>query len=127
MSSVQFEFKGSNYSYAKFYTGFGLTVTAYLLFSAFLAWHLGTLAAAQPQVIGYLAWAFALVQLACLVLSVLYFFIPAISRALASRFLSGRVGCSAAGALTLLLSRLRACRPCWPCSNVRRRGDGRHQ
>jgi hypothetical protein len=79
MSSVQFEFKGSNYSYAKFYIGFGLTVTAYLLFSAFLAWHLGTLAAAQPQAIVAIAWAFALVQLACLVLSVLYFFIlPAI-------------------------------------------------
>ena len=95
MSSVQFEFKGSNYSYAKFYTGFGLTVTAYLLFSAFLAWHLGTLAAAQPQVIGFLAWAFALVQLACLVLSVLYFFIvPAI--------LSGVVFACLAGAGWLL-------------------------
>jgi hypothetical protein len=75
MSSVKFEFNGSSISYAKFYNGFGLTVTAYLLFSAFLAWHLGTLAAVQPQAIGSLSWAFALVQLACFALSVLYLFI----------------------------------------------------
>jgi len=75
MNSVHFEFAGSTYSYAGFYTGFGLTVTAYMLFSAFLAWQLGTLAARQPRAIGALAWGFAAVQLACLVLSVLYFFL----------------------------------------------------
>jgi hypothetical protein len=75
MSSVHFEFNGGNYSYAGFYTGFGLMVTAYMLFSAFLAWHLGTVAASEPQSIRALAWVFAALQLACLVLSVLYFFI----------------------------------------------------
>lgn len=40
MNSVRFEFKGASHSYGGFYTGFGLTVTAYLVFSAFLAWHL---------------------------------------------------------------------------------------
>jgi hypothetical protein len=79
MNSVLFEFKGSNYSYGGFYKGFGLTVTAYLLFSAFLAWHLGWLASTSPQSIGALAWVFAAVQLACLVLSLLYFFlVPAL-------------------------------------------------
>ena len=75
MNAVQFEFKGAYYSYGRFYTGFGLTITAYLLFSAFLAWHLGALAASQPQSIGALAWAFVAVQLACLALSVTYFFL----------------------------------------------------
>ncbi len=79
MDSVRFDFKGSSYSYGGFYKGFGLTVTAYLLFSAFLAWHLGGLASASPQSIGTLAWAFAAVQLACFVLSLLYFFlVPAL-------------------------------------------------
>lgn len=79
MNSVRFGFKGASYTYGGFYTGFGLTITAYLLFAAFLAWHLGGLAASQAQGIGALAWAFAPVQLACLVLSVAYFFpLPAL-------------------------------------------------
>ena len=79
MNSVHFEFNGAARSYGEFYTGFGLMVTAYLLFFAFLAWHLGGLAASQPQAIGALAWAFVAVQLASLVLSVVYFFVvPAV-------------------------------------------------
>jgi hypothetical protein len=79
MNSVQFEIKGASGSYGKFYTGFGLTVTAYLVFSAFLAWHLGGMAASQPQAVRALAWAFAAVQLACLGLTVAYFFLlPAV-------------------------------------------------
>jgi hypothetical protein len=75
MTSVQFELDGAKYSYANFYTGFGLQITAYMLFSAFLAWHLGTVAKRQPEIIGALGWMFAAVQLACLVLSILYFFL----------------------------------------------------
>ena len=45
MNPVTFDLKGSNYSYGGFYKGFGLTVTAYPLFSAALAWHLGNSAA----------------------------------------------------------------------------------
>lgn len=45
INSGAFEFKGSNYSYGGFYKGFGLTVTAYLLFSAALAWRLDSSAA----------------------------------------------------------------------------------
>jgi hypothetical protein len=75
MNSVPFEFNGAARSYGEFYTGFGLMVTAYLLFCAFLAWHLGGLAASRPQAIGVLAWAFVAVQLASLVLSVIYFFV----------------------------------------------------
>jgi hypothetical protein len=79
MNSVHFEFNGAVRSYGEFYTGFGLMATAYLLFFAFLAWHLGGLAAGRPQAIGVLAWAFVAVQLASLVLSVVYFFVvPAV-------------------------------------------------
>ncbi len=53
-------------------------MTAYLLFAAFLAWHLGALARSSPQAIGLLGWAFFLVQVASLVLSWVYFFaVPA--------------------------------------------------
>lgn len=73
MYSVQFQVGGSSFSYGGFYKGFGLFVTAYLLFSAFLAWHLGGLANSNPQAIGALGWAFFSVQVASLVLSWIYF------------------------------------------------------
>lgn len=79
MNSVTFDFKGKSYSYGNFYRGFGLFVTAYLLFSTFLAWYLGGVAARTPGAIVSLAWAFVAVQLACLGLSVRYFFrVPAL-------------------------------------------------
>lgn len=75
MNGVHFDFNGAPRSYGEFYLGFGLLVTVYLLFTAVLAWHLGGLAVSQPRAIGYLAWAFVIVQAANLVLGVLYFFI----------------------------------------------------
>ncbi len=73
MISVHFPVGRSQFSYEGFYIGFGLFVTAYLLFSAFLAWHLGGLARANPRVIGALGWAFVGVQVVSLVLSAIYF------------------------------------------------------
>ena len=79
MNSVGFDFKGRKYTYAGFYKGFGLMVTAYLLFAACLAWSLGDLAATQSPAVAVIAWAFTATQAACLLLSVLYFFVvPAI-------------------------------------------------
>ena len=75
MNTVAFDFEGNNRTYGGFYTGFGLTVTAYLLFSAFVAWYLGRMAVAQPGSAVPLAWALVAVQLASLVLSVKYFFL----------------------------------------------------
>jgi hypothetical protein len=75
MNSVHFDLSGSSRTYSELYTGFGLTVTAYLLFAAFLAWHLGSLARTQPRAIGALAWAFVAVQLIGLGLSIRYFFL----------------------------------------------------
>lgn len=76
MQAVHFQVKGSNFTYADFYTGFGLYATVYLLFSAFLAWHLGKLARTAPQTIGSLGWVFVAVQVASLVLSWRYFLVP---------------------------------------------------
>ena len=76
MDAVTFEYRGRHYSYGNFYRGFGLFVTAYLLFAAFLAWHLGSVAADAYAANVGLAWAFAGVQLVCFGLSVRYFFLP---------------------------------------------------
>ena len=75
MNSVAFDFEGNNRTYGGFYTGFGLTVTADLLFAAFVAWYLGRLAASQPGSVAPLSWALVAVQLVSLVLSVKYFFL----------------------------------------------------
>ncbi len=76
MQNVRFQVKGSSFTYGEFYTGFGLYATVYLLFSAFLAWHLGDLARTAPQSIGALVWVFAAVQVASLILSWRYFLLP---------------------------------------------------
>ena len=73
MSSVHFQLRGESFSYGGFYRGFGLSITVTLLFSAFLAWYLGTLAGSNPQAIGWLGWAFTLVQVISIVLSWKYF------------------------------------------------------
>jgi len=73
MDHVFFEIGGAKYSYGNFYRGFGLFITAYLAFSAYLAWHLGTLANSHPGAIGALGWMFVLVQVASLVLGCVYF------------------------------------------------------
>ncbi len=79
MNDVHFAVGGKAYTYGGFYKGFGLTITVYLLFSALLAWHLGGLAAAHPEAIGILGWAFFAVQIASLVLTWVYFFpVPAV-------------------------------------------------
>lgn len=73
MNRVRFQVQGKTFSYGGFYTGFGLYITVYLLFSAFLSWHLGSLAGSDPQAIGALGWAFVAVQVASFVLSWMYF------------------------------------------------------
>jgi hypothetical protein len=73
MRSVHFQVGSGTYSYGGFYNGFGLYVTAYLLFSAFLAWQLSGLAVRFPQAIGGIGWIFFTVQLAGFALSWVYF------------------------------------------------------
>ena len=74
MNSVHWRFMGSDITYGGIYLGFGLLLTAALLLSAFLAWHLGWLARTNPQAIGGLGWAFFAFAIANLVLSWIYFF-----------------------------------------------------
>jgi hypothetical protein len=76
MNNVHFEMNGSSFSYGGFYVGFGLYISVYLLFSAFLAWHLGGLAGSFPRAIGTLGWTFFAVQLAGMALSLIYFSAP---------------------------------------------------
>ena len=73
MDRVQFQVRGATFSYGRFYRGFGLSITAYLLFTAFLAWQLGTLAGRTQVSIGAIAWGFVVLQLAMLILSWMYF------------------------------------------------------
>jgi hypothetical protein len=74
MKNVFFSVGSRQFSYDGFYTGFGLYITAYLIFSALLSWHMGEIANSTPQAIGLLGWEFAALQAATLVLSWIYFF-----------------------------------------------------
>lgn len=78
MDNVRFTLGSRSYTYGDFYRGFGLFCTAYLLFAAFLAWHLGSLARSSPQAIGLLGWIFFALQLAGIALSWKYFIPPPI-------------------------------------------------
>jgi len=73
MNTVRFEVGGRSFTYGAFYRGFGLSCTASMILSAFLAWHLGELARSAPAAIGSLGWVFFAMQVVGVVLSFLYF------------------------------------------------------
>ena len=74
MFNTHFALHGGTFSYGGFYNGFGLSVGIYMLFAAFLAWHLGSLAKRDPAAIGALGLAFCAMQIAQLVICLMYFF-----------------------------------------------------
>src|SRR5215471_17328674 len=76
MNSVHFQVRTHSYTYGNFYRGFGLFVTAYLLFSAFLAWQLGSLAVKYAPAVHLVGWMLCAVQTANLILSSMYFSAP---------------------------------------------------
>ena len=78
MHNVHFRAGGRSRSYGDIYRGLGLWATVSMIFWAYLSWHLGQLARSGPGPIGALGWAFFVVQLADLLLSLLYFHLPAI-------------------------------------------------
>ena len=83
MNNVHFQVGGSSYSYGNFYKGLTLSITAYLLFLAFLSWHMGGMAAKRPETIGALGWLFCALHLATLVVAWIYIAAaPAISSGL---------------------------------------------
>jgi hypothetical protein len=73
MTNVHFQVGHASFTYGGFYTGFGLYIMLYMLFSAVLSWQLGNLALSAPQSIRSLSWIFFGVQVAGLVLSLVYF------------------------------------------------------
>ncbi len=73
MKNVHFRVGSGDYSYGGFYDGFGLYISAYMLFSAFLSWQLGNLAASSPHVIGATGWVFFALQVIGLGLGFIYF------------------------------------------------------
>jgi hypothetical protein len=75
MHTIHFDVQGSSRSYWDFYLGFGLFVTVFLLFAAFLAWQLGGLSAQALAGMRGITWAFALCFAAVTLLSWRYFFI----------------------------------------------------
>jgi hypothetical protein len=60
---------GAVYTYGGSYRGFGFFVAIYLLFAAFLAWHLGQLARKFTAAAGSLPWIFFCLQLASLAIT----------------------------------------------------------
>lgn len=73
MNSVHFQEGGASFTYGNFYRGFGLAVSVFMLFSAYLSWHLGWLARTNPRVIGLLGWIFCLVQVTGIITGWIYF------------------------------------------------------
>ncbi len=77
MFNTHFALHGGTFSYGGFYNGFGLSCSIYMLFAAFLAWHLGSLAKRDPAAIGALGalgFVFCVMQVAQLVVCLVYFF-----------------------------------------------------
>jgi len=91
MNNVQLQ-PGAAYSYGGFYRGFGLFVTIYFLFAAFVAWHLGELARKFPAAAGSLPWTFFGLQLVGLALCWKYFSPPPV---VFSALVALCVGCAA--------------------------------
>jgi hypothetical protein len=74
MRTVHFDIMGFNRSYWDFYSGFGLLLTVFLLFSALLAWQLGDLVKGHARLVQGLAWPFALCHTAVAIISWTNFF-----------------------------------------------------
>jgi hypothetical protein len=76
MNDVHFTAKHGTYSYGEFYMGFGLFISAFYLFEAWLAWFLGRMAARGVGETRAIAWALCALQVAGVGLSLRYFGAP---------------------------------------------------
>lgn len=92
MNNVQFQQGAASLTYGRFYVGFGLSATVSMLFLAFLAWHLGTLARNNPQAIGPLGWAMFVVQFVSIGMNWKFFALPT---AIFAAVLAAILGCAA--------------------------------
>ncbi|HLH07014.1 MAG TPA: hypothetical protein VKW78_07250 [Terriglobales bacterium] len=74
MKDVQFHNMGTTNTFYGYYLGFGLSLSAYLLFAAFVSLHLGALAKRNPSTIGGLGCALLAVQISIFVICCIDFF-----------------------------------------------------
>ena len=75
MRSVHFQANGADRTYWDFFVGFGLFVTALLVFASIVAWQLGSLPASVLANLRLSAWGFVLCFAFVAFLSWRYFFI----------------------------------------------------
>jgi hypothetical protein len=75
MKSVHFAFNGSDATWYCFWFGFGLNVSAYLVFSAIVAWQLDKIPRERWQDVSIIAWALVATQLVGVLLAFEYFFL----------------------------------------------------
>ena len=74
MKSVHFRFNGADCTWYGFWYGFGLTVSAFLLFSAIMAWELDRVPSEYWPQLRYISWALVVAHALNTVLSWGYFF-----------------------------------------------------
>lgn len=104
MNDVRFTLGGHDYSYGGFYRGFGLDVSAYLLFTALLAWRIGGCVDESPRLVRSLTSYLLALQLANAGVSVLFF-------SLAPQMLSALLVTIVAAALWTMSRRSQAAGP----------------
>jgi hypothetical protein len=73
MNTAHLDNSGPTYTYGMFFRGFGISISAYLLFCAYLAWYLAKMARTNPSSIVSLAFALVALMLANLVIAAVYF------------------------------------------------------
>jgi hypothetical protein len=73
MNNVQFSEGSSTFSYGNFYLGFGLTISAFQFFEAWLVWMLGSAARRGETIARTIVWGIFALQIIGLGLSLRYF------------------------------------------------------
>jgi hypothetical protein len=85
MNRVRFSVGNTTFSYGGFYIGFGLFISSFYLFGAWLAWTLGSMARRGERSARTIAWGMFVLQCVGFVLSLRYFSIgPAVLSAVAA-------------------------------------------
>jgi len=75
LQTLHFQVQGFNRTFWDFYVGFGLFISVFLVFLAFLAWQLGALAPETLAVVHGIKWGLAICFAVETVLTWRYFFI----------------------------------------------------
>jgi hypothetical protein len=77
LKAATFTVQGAKRTYWDFYAGFGFIVTLFLLFSAVLAWQLGSLPTTTLATLSVVSWAFAACHVVTVALTWRHFFLAA--------------------------------------------------